>query len=55
MKKTKEALKKNVCNAAAAALNKAAEGISTQCCYFVYHQPREPHNLKAFSKLKGHE
>lgn len=55
MKIMKNAIKKSVCNAAATALNKAAEGISTQCCYFVYHQPQEPQNLKAFSKLRGHE
>lgn len=55
MKNLKSAVKKNVCNAAAAALNKAAGEISSQCCYFVYHQPKEPENLKAFSNLKGHE
>lgn len=33
-------------------LNSVATGSATMCCYFMFHQPKVPQNLKKFSKNK---
>lgn len=35
-----------------AGLNSVAAGSATMCCYFMFHQPKVPQNLKKFSKNK---
>lgn len=52
MKKLKKLIKKYALSTITLILTGVISGVATQCCYFVYYQPKTPDNLKSFSKNK---
>lgn len=43
---------KLACSMLACGLTFITTGVATYGCYFMFHQPKEPENLKKFSKNK---
>lgn len=51
-KQMMELFKRKLANLMTLGCGRVAAGTVTKCCYFVFHQPEVPSNLKEFSKKR---
>lgn len=46
----KDLFKRHLGNLMTFGFGRVAVGTATKCCYFIFHQPEVPENLKKFSE-----